>query len=214
MRNPGKYGGRGHVNWDFIFILFHEPKFPHPSGRQYQLAICFSLFFFIYLEGMALWFLFYRKHKNKLSWYATALILTLCPLIMAGEGLDFCMRVSIAPLFQLMVWSGMGLADRKWLLRPLLIGMLVIGSLTPLYEINRSIYRTDDYLLHRIEYDQQPRTTPHEAVIPPIRWEHDHPYTLLADDYITVANFSKEQVNFIGDINNSLIGKYFFKQRK
>ena len=69
------------------------------------------------------------------------------PFIQFGSGRDFVMRASIAPLFYLMVMTGEVIFQKNTprLLLFTFYLLLLIGSFTPLYEINRSIYRSFEY---------------------------------------------------------------------
>ena len=66
------------------------------------------------------------------------------PFIQLGSGRDFVMRASIAPLFYLMIMAGEVIfqAAPPRILRFTLYALLFIGALTPLYEIDRSVFRT------------------------------------------------------------------------
>ncbi len=169
------------------------------------------LFLFLFLEWFFLWMMFFTPIKKNASWYVVGISLLLIPLFHIGTSDDFCMRASVPALFMLMVWLGKWMAKKEWRLRPVLILVFLIGAVTPVYEINRSIYRTIDYLRNSEEYAKQPRPTPQQALATPWQLEKDHPYTLVADDYQSLSNFTPQQMpNYLGDFDASPL-KIFFK---
>jgi hypothetical protein len=119
------------------------------------------------------------------------------------------MRASIPALFMLMTWSGEALFRKPTVkFRGALILLLAIGAFTPLYEINRSIYRTVIYDLQlqpRVEVSTIFRGIELPNPIP----ELDHPSTLTADLYPSLSIFNPGYIpNFVGKINDSLFFKY------
>jgi hypothetical protein len=167
------------------------------------------LFFpFVLLEGLLLWILLLEKMRHNLEWYAAGILLLVCPLIRIGTSIDFCMRASIPALCILMAGTANGLADRQLKFRPLLLLMLLVGAITPIYEINRSVYRSAVYYANQSTLQSQPTLDPQEATFD-CQPETDHPNTLTADKFQSLANLDPEQIpNFIADIENSLYEKY------
>lgn len=168
---------------------------------------------FILFEGILLWTLFNNQYKNNIYWYVVGISLVICPLFSLGTGINFGMRISIPALFILMVWSLEKLVFANWKWKPLLIIYLIIGAMTPLYEINRSIYRTFDYLSNKDVYLGKPRPTPQQAIVVPIAWEKDHPYTLVADDVVSFSNLEISLLdNYISSTSDSLFLKSLIKK--
>jgi hypothetical protein len=105
------------------------------------------------------------------------------------------MRASIPTLFMLFLWSAETLSAPKSVVKAGLILLICIGAITPIYEINRSIYRTASYFF-------SPPSTVEKLVgqevniYTPTSFEFDHPYTLTADSYKSLANFYPEQITY------------------
>ncbi len=167
------------------------------------------LVFYLTIEVLLLWILFFKEHRKNLWWYVTGGMFVLTPLIRFGSNIDFCMRASIPAIFILMTISGEALFRRpKVKYRAALILLLVIGAFTPIYEMNRSIYRTGQHYLAvqtsvgtsiYIKGIEQPNPIP----------ELDHPSTLTADLYPSLSIFNPEDIpNYVGKINDSLFFKY------
>ncbi len=179
--------------------------------QQISINFVFFYLFFLLLEGFLLWILLKNSKEGKITWIIVGLIFFSCPLFKIGEGVDFLMRASIPMLFLLMVWSGEKLRERGELRVqiPLLI-FLIIGGLTPLYELNRSIYRSFDYYLHHTEYANQQDLFPIEAIQVPTKWENDHPFTLVADG---IKSFSliplENSTNFLASFQDTIFQKVF-----
>ena len=189
----------------------------NPNGSKisfYPLNLATAVIFvtFLIIEFLLLWSLFYKEQRKNLWWYLTGAILIVIPLIIFGSSSDFCMRASIPALFLLMTWSGEALFRKpKVNYYGALVLLLVLGCFTPLYEINRSIYRT-------IKYDLGIPTTGETSIISrgeelPIPYpELDHPSTLTADLYPSLSVFNPEDIpNFVGMTNNSFFFRYLAK---
>lgn len=92
------------------------------------------------------------KVKDKYLFYVTSIWLFIIPLIIVGSSLDFCMRASIPALFLIMLWCIQAIDQKKkdltiWVL----IGFLVIGSITPLHEMKRTLVNTkEEYVLESV----------------------------------------------------------------
>lgn len=163
---------------------------------------------FFLLEAGILWLLLASFRWRDPNWFIAGLILLFAPFVQIGGGRDFVMRASIAPLFYLMTWCGAALTDRDVprLIRIALLTMLIIGSLSPLYEINRSVYRTFEYYflldkVQRVQPDAEPATHLEQGGAP----EAEHPGALLADDIHTLAFLEdKLSKNYIANVRKSL----------
>lgn len=110
--------------------------------RNLLFPILIFLLFFLLEAGIYL-LLIWHRHKKDLLYYVVAICLLLIPFIKVGEELDFCMRASIPALFVLMLYviemleeelTGRG--------RTLLLLVLIIGALTPISEIHRTLVYT------------------------------------------------------------------------
>jgi hypothetical protein len=145
-------------------------------------------------------------------WAVTGLLLAVIPFIQLGSGRDFVMRASIAPLFYLMLMTGEVLFS-KTTPRILLFTfyfLLLLGSLTPLYEINRSIYRTYEYYFVLDPSQRtQPTSEPITHLEQPGAPEYNHPGSLVADKIQTLKFMNdKLSKNFIANVRQSIFYKY------
>lgn len=186
------------------------------QSRTWQLVPLPKLLLFFVLEGGLFWAILAWNHYRDPRWYLLGMLLLFFPFVQVGSGRDFVMRASIPALFYLMVWTAEALSSAAFprLLRIFLLLLLGIGTLTPLYEINRSIYRTFAYYTtpHKAEQiapDPQPiihlrlETTP----------EADHPETLVADKIQSLANVQdKLSKNFVANVRNSLFYRFLAKR--
>ncbi len=196
------------------YLFFASNAAAQARGLQ-SLELKDVLVFFL-LEGGILWLLLAPRLWRDPRWAVTGLLLFLMPFIQFGHGRDFVMRASMAPLFYLLVWSGetifQNAATRFY--RIAFAIMLLIGALTPLYEIDRSIYRTFEYnfLLddsQRTQPGSEPVTHLEQGVAP----EAEHPHALVADEIQTIA-FMDDQLsrNFIANVRQSLYYQWMAPQ--
>ena len=166
---------------------------------------------FLLFEGLILWWILKGRYKANLNWYAAGILFMIIPLINIGIGNDFCMRASIPTLFMLLIWSAENLATPGARARAGLVLLLCIGAITPPYEINRSIYRGASY------YFLPPTNTQKLAgdqakIYEPISYEYDHPYTITADSFKSLANFGPETItNFLAPVGHSFFEKFLSK---
>ena len=189
----------------------------NPNGSKISLVINNILVFMFYIifliyEVMLLWGLFYKEQKKNLWWYVAGGSFIIIPLVRLGTFTDFCMRASIPAIFILMVWSGEAIFRKPHVkYRGALILILLIGALTPIYEINRSIYRTGVYYVDTLTNSEMftiPQATNQANILP----EYVHPTTLTADVYTSVLYLKPEVVpNYIGKIDNSFFFNYLAK---
>jgi hypothetical protein len=171
------------------------------------------LFYIIFLlfDGLILWSIFRGRYKANLNWYLAGALLIVIPLIKIGSAHDFCMRTSIPTLFMLLLWSAETLSAPGAKVKAGLILLLCIGAITPIYEINRSIYRTASYYL--APPTQAEKLAGEEVnIYTPTSYEFDHPYTLTADSYKSLANFLPDQAgNFLAESDHTLFETYLSK---
>ncbi len=210
------------LRWDILFaaiIIFLLSFFFFTSNTAAQergfqaLAIKDFLAFFL-LEGGLLWLLLAPLNWRDPRWVITGLLLLIIPFIQFGSGRDFVMRASIAPLFYLMLMTGETLFQKKTyrLLLSTFYILLLFGSLTPLYEINRSIYRSYEYYFLQDNNDcgcdvtsTEPVTHLEQPGVP----ENEHPDTLIADEIQTLKFMDdKLSKNFIANVRQSLYYRY------
>jgi hypothetical protein len=172
------------------------------------IVFMFYIIFLLY-EVMLLWLLFFKEQRHNLWWYVAGGLFVVIPLIRLGTFTDFCMRASIPALFMLMVWSGEALFRKpKVRYRGALILLLVIGAITPLYEINRSIYRTGIFYIDTLTHSEK-FTVPESTNLANILPEDVHPSTLMADVYQSVLYLQPDVIpNYVGDFENSFFYKY------
>jgi len=171
---------------------------------------------FFLLEGGILWLVLAPSKYRDPRWIVTGLLLALIPFIQLGSDRDFVMRASIAPLFYLMLLTGETIFNKSSSLitRYSLLALLLLGSLTPLYEINRSIHRTYEYYFVLDDSQKiQTITEPVTRLPPPGVPEYEHPNSLTADG-IPTLKFMIDQLsqNFVANVRQSLFYKYLAKR--
>ena len=99
---------------------------------------------FLLLEGGLLWLIVYPG-KRDLQWLNIGLLL-LVFMFLHNDTFDFGEKMSSAPLFILMIAVGdFVFQQRKTALHIALVVILLIGSVTALYEISRAIVQTTAY---------------------------------------------------------------------
>ena len=192
------------------YLFFSSNTSAQERGFQ-SIAIKDILIFFL-LEGGIIWLILAPRLWRDPRWMVTGLLLIFIPFIQLGNGRDFAMRASIAPLFYLMIMCGevifQNLSSRLY--RKAIIVILLIGALTPLYEINRSIYRTFEYYF--ILDEDQRLTTPPKPVTHLEQagaLEHEHPGSLTADEIVTLQFMDdKLSMNFIANVRQSIYYRY------
>ncbi len=193
----------------FVALLYFSAN-TAAQNRVVQVIPPLILLPFFFLEGGAMWMILGWSHRHDPRWYLMGLLLLIFPFFQVGNGRDFVMRASIPALFYLMLWTGDALASISLprFLRISLIVLLLVGALTPLYEINRSLYRT---LSFYFSSPQQTRieSTPVDKLVLDVPPEADHPGTLTADRLRSLANVrGKLANNFIADARNSFFYRF------
>ena len=137
-----------------------------------------------------MWLVLWPANKSDWMWYVTGGILILAPFVYFGGSWDFMMRSTIPALYILALGCARFLVTgKRGLASVLLVFMLIAGMITPIYEINRSVVRTvayhDPRFLSFIGLDQYFQHAPATAFV--FVPEFDHPQTLTADEWITLA---------------------------
>jgi hypothetical protein len=164
---------------------------------------------FILLDGGLLWLLLFPRHRNDVRWLAAGVLLVLLPFLRLGNAGDFVMRASIPALFYLMVWCGQAIiSSSRNLATVMIMVVLALGALTPLYEINRSIYRTAEYY-----FIPASRATALELPVihlsPKVIPEYEHPGRLAADSLQTLSGLQDQlSRNFIANVRRTFFYKY------
>lgn len=175
-----------------------------------NIYFCLGLILFVPLEGLILWKTVSTRQRNNLLWYLAGILLIITPIFRLGSGQEFYMRppIPISTLFLLLIWSGEELVAPPNVKRSFLILLLCIGALTPLFEINRTVYRTYGYLFNPPSAAEKWEGQ-QIKIYKPIDDEHDHPYTLVADSFKSLANLKPNDArNFLATINeNSIIAQ-------
>ena len=180
--------------------------------RGFQALELKDVFVFFLLEGGILWLLLTPRLWRNPRWVVTGILLFIMPFFQLGNGRDFVMRASIAPLFYLMMMSGEAIFHNTTprILCTTLYALLIFGALTPLYEINRSVYRTYQYYFlldesQRAQPNTEPATHLEKGGVP----ENEHPNAILADDIYTLTLMQdKLSKNFIANVRQSLYYRY------
>lgn len=117
---------------------------------------------FVLLEvGVYFLVLFKYNRTNKLYWFLLVNLLVIPPIKVGNSG-DFCMRVSIPALFMLMLLTIDGIMrarqeKNKYILCAV-ITLLVIGSITPIHEITRTLTNTRERLYTGTQLYETPVT--------------------------------------------------------
>jgi hypothetical protein len=179
--------------------------------RGFQVIALKDFLAFFLLEGGILWLLLAPLKWRDPRWAVTGLLLAIIPFVQFGSGRDFVMRASIAPLFYLMIMIGEAIFHKttpRLLLFTFYI-LIALGALTPLYEINRSIYRTYEYY----SLDPSQRAQPTSEVVTHLEQpgvpEGEHPNALVADEIRTLKFMDdKLSKNFIANVRQSLYYRY------
>jgi len=196
----------------FLLSFFFFSANSAAQSRGFQSIAAKDFLAFFLLEGGFLWLLLAPLKWRDPYWVVTGLLLLIIPFIQFGSGRDFVMRASIAPLIYLMVMVGETIFQ-KTTNRILLFTfylLLFIGSFTPLYEINRSTYRTFEYyfVLDDSQYSQ-PSSEPVTHLEQPGIPEKEHPGALVADEIKTLKFMNdKLSKNFIANVRQSLYYRY------
>lgn len=185
------------------------------QSRGFQSLPVVKFLAFFLLEGGLLWlFLAPTKYRDP-RWLVTGVLLALIPFAQLGSGRDFVMRASIVPLFHLMLMTGETIFSKSTP-RFLLITvscLLLLGSLTPLYEINRSLYRTFDYYFVQQDCGCDLPADPIAKLAQPGAPEEEHPGALAADALPTLQFMTDElSRNFIANVRQTFFYNYLAKR--
>ena len=187
------------------YLYFSSNTAAQERGINPLPPLLFTAFFL--LDGGLLFLLLAPQKWRDPRWAITGFLLLVIPFIQFGNGQDFVMRASIAPLFYLMLMTGDALFQYTLSsgLRFTLIALLLIGALTPVYEINRSVFRTTQYYLLDESQRAVPRTEPAVTFKKVGAPEYVHPDQLAADDIYSLSRLKdKLAKNYIANVRQSL----------
>lgn len=183
------------------------------SLLKLDLPILFLYLLFITFEVFILILLVVSSQKNRPWIIITSILLALSPLFIIGNNKDFTMRVSIPALFVLLFLTGEELlhCSKQRIREFFIISVLLLGSLTPLYEISRSIYRTfmsyQEPIITVILTDPPTKkfvTFPPNYPTP----EFAHPNSITANSYKSLTYFDLDTaINYVTRTETS----YFYK---
>jgi len=134
-----------------VFVMYYSGNFVSQNGNFREWAsfggvFIMALIFFVVEAGVYLAAVAPFHKKNLLFYYVIAMLMFVCPWYIIGIYNDFCMRASIPALVILMclvidtLSRSIKLKKRK--LAAVIICLLLIGSITPLHEISRSLSGT------------------------------------------------------------------------
>jgi len=174
----------------------------------------FQIVLFSLLEWTLIWLCASRFRKQDITWYLMAPTLLISLLFTVSDVYIISRRAPIAMLFLLLVWSGEIIFHERSKISIALILMLAVGALTPLFEIDRSIYRTVSYYLSStneltVDRCSAPQETRRSF---PSKPEQAHPGTLTADDWCSLSTFDPDMVSdYVSDISNSFFFRYIAK---
>lgn len=107
-------------------------------------AIACMFVYFIFLEACAYLIPIYKQYKSTFIYYVVFIYLFMCPIVMTGKKVDFCMRTTI-PMFIILVLLIMRFLFRKYNFKKYKIRYLflclclILGSITPIFEFTRGI---------------------------------------------------------------------------
>lgn len=121
------------------------------DSNTYIYKIFFLFTFYVIEAGIYLICLKNNVKERGLFWLTAAWLLV-TPLIIIGTSQDFCMRASIPALLLIMLWCIEAMDTRKRsLMTWVLIGVFLIGSITPLHEFKRTYVNSrEEYVLKNV----------------------------------------------------------------
>ena len=117
-----------------------NPQEPASVFGSDWMTFAISLILFLILEVGFYAILLYKENKYNMLYWCILLMLIAFPLFRVGGGADFSMRASIPPLLILaLLIIDKIMNSTKGIIRNALILLLVIGAITPLHELGRSV---------------------------------------------------------------------------
>lgn len=151
---------RGHLLQNIIYfmaafalaILFFAALGTEKAGGNHIYRLIYTTLFVLLEAGVYLYLVF-KDVEDKGLFNVVAISLTVIPFIRIGITGDFCMRASIPGLFIVMLWciDALGKKSRNYRIIILTI-CLVIGAVTPIHEIKRTLINSrDGYAIEMVE---------------------------------------------------------------
>jgi hypothetical protein len=175
-----------------------------------------KIIIFTLIDWLLIWIVIGRHHRYDFLWYTTGIFFACVPFFTVSDTAVICERATIAPLFLLMIWCGETIFHQKTKTSISLILILGLGIFTPLYEINRSIYRTVEYYFGSSGDENSTKNCTEsqlERLAFPKKPEEDHPGQLLADDWCSLSTLNPEYITaYVADISESFFFKYLAKK--
>ena len=131
-----------------IFLLYRSLTLDYGDGHSAP-YLWMNLNVFFFLEAGIYLLILHGFVRDHILFWITAGTLYLCPMIVVGTRNDFCMRVSIPALFLVLLWCIQKIDEQaRRLSTYILLGVLIIGAITPFHEIRRT------YVNSRNSYEQ------------------------------------------------------------
>ncbi len=198
----------------FLLSFFFFTSNTAAQQRGFQSLPLDKFLAFFLLEGGILWLALAPSKFRDLRWIATGVLLAIIPFIQLGSDRDFVMRASIAPLFYLMLLTGEIIFNKETnhpslIARYSILALFALGTFTPIYEINRSIYRTFDYYFISQDCACDFPTDPVTKLDQPSKPEEEHPGSLTADALPTLQFMADElSQNFIANVRQTFFYKF------
>lgn len=125
-----------------LVIQFFKTLGTEQIGGNAVYRLAFTILFVLLETGIYLYLLF-KDVEDKRLFSVVAITLMVIPFIRIGTAGDFCMRASIPGLFIVMLWCIEALGKKRMNLRIIvLLVCLVIGSVTPVHEIKRTLIKS------------------------------------------------------------------------
>jgi len=199
----------------FLLSSFFFTSNTAAQSRGFQFIPFTKYLAFFLLEGGILWLILAPSKYKDPRWIVTGILLAVIPFIQLGSDRDFVMRASIAPLFYLMLMTGETIfnSSSSLITRYSLLLLLLLGSFTPLYEINRSLYRTFDYYFIQQDCGCEFAADPITHIVHPDVPEKEHPGSITADALPTLQFLTTElSQNFIANVRQTFFYKYLAKR--
>lgn len=203
----------------FLISAFFFTANTAAQSRGFQSLPLDKYLAFFLIEGGILWLVLAPSKYKDPRWIITGILLALIPFTQLGSDRDFVMRASIAPLFHLMLMTGETIFNKSThhislFTRYSILALLVLGAFTPLYEINRSVYRTYDYYFLQDSCSACDFSTdPITKLAQPGKPEEEHPGSLTADALPTLQFMTDElSQNFIANVRQTFFYKYLAKR--
>lgn len=183
-----------------ISLAYFSANKTQSNGTTISPGIMVILITLIF-EWLLLWVFLLPSNFREIRWYVVGALLLLCAFLRAGN-LDFGSRLSIPSLFLLMTAVGKVIVDKRGAFVNLIAVYFIFGSLTPLYEINRSIERTAQYYflylkitIEQTSIESELKTFPHP--------ENAHPQAFLADGLKTLGGQESYITSYWGDLDSA-----------